>query len=66
MFSVIFDMDGTLVDSNGSYLFESDPALMEVTDGVMLDVKAWNGGEHFRVTGEQNDTVLRNLEWLAQ
>ena len=56
----------TLVDSNGSYLFESDPKLMSVADGVMLDVKAWNGGEHFRLTGEFNDVVLRNLRWLAE
>ena len=56
----------TLLDSNGSYLFEADPALMAVTDGVMLDVKAWNGGEHYRVTGQLNDVVLKNLRWLAE
>ena len=56
----------TLVDSNGSYLFEQDAELMAVTDGVMLDVKAWNGGEHFRLTGEFNDVVLKNLGWLAR
>lgn len=56
----------TLVDSNGSYLFEADPELMAVTDGVMLDVKAWNGGEHYRVTGQLNDVVLKNLRWLAE
>ena len=56
----------TLVDSNGSYLFEADPALMAVTDGVMLDVKAWNSGEHYRVTGQLNDVVLKNLRWLAE
>lgn len=56
----------TLLDSNGSYLFQSDPELMAVTDGVMLDVKAWDGGEHFRVTGRLNDTVLGNLNWLAE
>lgn len=56
----------TLVDSNGSYLFEADAELMAVTDGVMLDVKAWNGGEHYRVTGQLNDVVLKNLRWLAE
>ena len=55
----------TLVDSNGSYDFSRDEALMAVTDGVMLDVKAWDGGEHYRVTGEFNDVVLKNLRWLA-
>jgi len=56
----------TLVDSNGSYLFENDRELMAVTDGVMLDVKAWDAGEHFRLTGQLNDVVLRNLRWLAE
>jgi len=56
----------TLVDSNGSYLFKADSELMAVTDGVMLDVKAWDAGEHFRLTGQLNDTVLRNLSWLAE
>ncbi len=56
----------TLLDSNGSYLFETDPKLMAVTDGVMLDVKAWDMGEHWTVTGQPNDTVLRNLRWLAR
>jgi len=32
----------------------------------MLDVKAWDAGEHYRVTGQLNDTVLNNLRWLAR
>ena len=56
----------TLVDSNGSYLFETDSELMAVTDGVMLDVKAWDGYEHYRLTSAFNDSVLRNLRWLAE
>jgi pyruvate formate lyase activating enzyme len=32
----------------------------------MLDVKAWDGFEHYRLTGEFNDTVLKNLRWLAE
>lgn len=56
---------GTLLDSNGSYEFSEDPELMAVTDGVMLDVKAWSREDHLRVTGRDNACVLRNLEWLA-
>ncbi len=56
----------TLLDSNGSYPFDTDSELMAVTDGVMLDVKAWNAGEHFRLTGQLNDVVLHNLRWLAE
>ena len=55
----------TLLDSNGSYDFSSDPQLMAVTDGVMLDVKAWDAAEHMRLTGQDNEPVKRNLRWLA-
>lgn len=57
---------GTLLDSNGSYDFSADPELMAVTDGVMLDVKAWSSEDHRRVTGRDNAVVLRNLFWLAE
>lgn len=56
----------TLLDSNGSYDFSADPELMAVTDGVMLDVKAWSKEDHLAVTGRDNETVLRNLRWLAE
>lgn len=56
----------TLLDSNGSYDFMADPELMSVTDGVMLDVKAWDEVEHRKVTGRSNWMVLRNLQGLAQ
>ncbi|MDE6108521.1 MAG: YjjW family glycine radical enzyme activase, partial [Oscillospiraceae bacterium] len=56
----------TLLDSNGTYDFSSDPELMAVTDGVMLDVKAWTEEDHKTVTGRDNGMVLKNLRWLAQ
>lgn len=56
----------TLLDSNGSYDFSTDEPLMTVTDGVMLDVKAWDEQEHIRVTGQSNRAVLANLTWLAR
>lgn len=56
----------TLLDSNGSYEFGADPELMAVTDGVMLDIKAWTPEEHRRVTGQDNEIVLKNLHWLAE
>ena len=54
-----------LLDSNGSYDFSADPALMSVTDGVMLDIKAWDETEHINLTGRGNKTVKDNLEFLA-
>lgn len=56
----------TLIDSNGSYLFESDPELMAVTDGVMLDVKSWDCNDHLDITGKTNETVISNLHYLLK
>ena len=55
-----------LLDSNGSYDFSADPALLAVTNGVMLDVKAWAPEEHRNVTGQDNAVVLKNLRLLAE
>ena len=56
----------TLLDSNGTHDFSADPELMAVTNGVMLDVKAWDPEDHKRVTSVDNSMVLRNLRWLAE
>ncbi len=56
---------GTLIDSNGTLDFSGYPRLLDRTDGVMLDVKAWTREDHVRVTGEDNAMVLKNLEYLA-
>lgn len=56
-----------LLDSNGSYDFPADPAgLLPYIDGVMLDIKAWSAGEHFRVAYVGNETVKRNMRCLAE
>lgn len=55
----------TLLDSNGSYDFSQDPELLAVTDGVMLDIKAWTPEDHWRITGADNGVVRRNLRFLA-
>lgn len=56
---------GTLIDSNGMILFEDFPALCEVCDGVMLDIKAFDPEDYHRVTGADNTNVLRNALWLG-
>lgn len=55
----------TLMDSNGSYDFSKDPALMEVCDGVMLDVKCADDAAHRALTGRSNVQVMQNLDFLA-
>ena len=56
----------TLIDSNGTIPFRDYPELMEATDGVMLDIKAFDREEHRTVTGADNDMVLENAEYLAK
>lgn len=56
---------GTLIDSNGSYDFSKDEELLQVSDGVMLDVKSWTAEDHRKVVDFSNEMVLKNLEYLA-
>jgi pyruvate formate lyase activating enzyme len=56
----------TLIDSNGTIPFWDYPKLLELTDGVMLDIKAFNSTDFFRVTGSTNKMVLKNAEYLAK
>lgn len=56
----------TFIDSNGTYDFASDQALLEVTDAVMLDVKAFSEKDHLAVTACDNGKVLENALYLAE
>ena len=56
----------TLIDSNGTIPFMPFTELLTVTDGVMLDVKAYAEDEHRKVTGAGNKTVLENAIFLAE
>ncbi len=53
-----------LIDSNGTIDFSEYPKLMSLTDGVMLDVKSWDGEIFKRLTGYSNDIVKKNLAYL--
>lgn len=55
-----------LIDSNGSYDFETDPALLAVCDGVMLDVKASNPAWSRELIGCGPELVLKNLDFLLK
>lgn len=56
----------TLADSNGSYDFSEDEELLQVCDGVMLDVKAFDSEAHRKLTGTDNKMVLKNALFLAE
>ncbi len=58
---------GFLLDSNGYYDFSKDEKdLLPYIDGVMLDIKAYDGEEHKRVTGFSNGEILKNMRILAE
>ena len=56
----------TLIDSNGTIDFSNQNSLLEVTDGVMLDIKAFEESDHYRVTDASNQMVLANGAFLAK
>lgn len=56
----------TLIDSNGMVDLSVFPKLLEVTDGVMLDIKAFDEDDHVAVTGHTNAQVLQNAAFLAE
>lgn len=56
----------TLIDSNGTIPFEDYPDLLKVTDGVMLDIKAFRSSDHIHITDADNDVVLKNAVYLAE
>ena len=57
-----------LIDSNGGLDFSKGDLnrLLEISDGVMLDVKAWEREDHLRITGRDNGVVKKNLAYLAE
>ena len=57
-----------LIDSNGGVDFSKGDlnALLDISDGVMLDVKAWEKEDHLRITGRDNEAVKKNLAYLAE
>ena len=55
----------TLIDSNGTIAFEKYPDLLAVTDGVMLDIKAFSNQDHEKITDATNQVVLENAKYLG-
>lgn len=53
-----------LIDSNGIHDFSLYPELMELCDGVMLDVKAVDPQFHQTLCACDNSMVLKNLDYL--
>jgi pyruvate-formate lyase-activating enzyme len=54
----------TFIDSNGHALPRVWDALLPVTDGVMVDLKALDPDVHRRLTGRGNELVLDSIRYL--
>lgn len=57
---------GSLIDTNGTIDFSRHEKLLEVADGVMLDVKAWDDTYFVKLTGQNGVIVRKNLAYLAR
>lgn len=55
-----------LMDSNGMIDYSKYPKLMELTDGVMLDIKSWSNDVYRRLVGFDNTLVKKNLKYLDE
>lgn len=53
-----------MIDSNGSFDFTKDPRVLDVCDGVMLDVKAYRKEWNDHLIGHDREIVLKNLRYL--
>lgn len=56
----------TFIDSNGNATQEVWQSLAPVTDGVMLDLKAFNDERHHELTCNSNTAVLDSIRYLAK
>jgi len=54
------------IDSNGNASLETWEKLIQVTDGVMLDLKVLDNDKHIALTGDTNKLVLESIEFLAR
>lgn len=67
LFKEVKKLDLTcLIDSNGCLPFKDMEELIDISDGVMLDLKAIDDSFHQYLTGSSNKIVLENLDYLLK
>ena len=54
-----------MLDTNGMLDFSRHASLLDATEGLMLDVKAFNESTHYDLTGQFNDLVKRTAALAA-
>ena len=52
------------VDSNGSIDLTKHEEFVNLTDKFMIDVKSMDNDEHVKLTGLDNDVVIKNVKYL--
>lgn len=57
---------GLLIDSNGFCDYQDYEELISLSDGVMLDIKAFDNSFHKYVCSVSNEIVLKNLDYLLK
>lgn len=56
-----------LIDSNGTIPFAQNNRLLDLCDGVMLDVKAWDKSVYHSLTGAKDNNIVKdNLALLLK
>lgn len=53
------------VDTNGGVDLSEEKELVEIADKFILDMKAMDRDDHFYITKQYNDVVIKNAEYLA-
>lgn len=53
------------VDTNGGGDLSEEKELVETADKFILDIKAMDRDEHFYITKQYNDVVIKNAKYLA-
>lgn len=56
----------SLIDTNGTIDLTQHPNLINLCDGVMLDIKEWDKQRFFDIVGYDNKNVVKNLLYLYQ
>mgnify|MGYP003343312078 FL=1 len=54
------------IDSNGNATTDVWKKLIQVTDGVMLDLKVLDEEKHIALTEQSNSDVLKSIKYLAE